>query len=131
MNREFDRFALKNFRGMQQPKMRQADLAKLVKRSRVSISDIERGALKPSFDLICDMADALHVEPSQLFKSNSSKLGDLPLPDDEKRLLAAFRQMSVTTKGIILSFLMNLSTSDLADISAVAKRVRAAVKPSH
>ncbi len=124
MKRPFNRFAMAQAR--KAAGMSQSQLAKLVHRNRVSISDIERGKFVPSYDLICDIAEKLGVQVSQLLKLQSDRLEDLPIPENEKRLLAAFRGMSQTTQGIVLGFLISLSATDSADFDEAARRIRAA-----
>ncbi|MBR4599641.1 MAG: helix-turn-helix transcriptional regulator [Treponema sp.] len=49
----------------------QAQLAELCDVSNGTIGNIECGKTKPSFDLIIDIALAMHIQPADLFKAES------------------------------------------------------------
>ena len=50
----------------------QAQLAELCDVSNGTIGNIECGTTKPSFDLIIDIASAMHIQPADLFKLESA-----------------------------------------------------------
>ena len=49
----------------------QAQLAELCDVSNGTIGNIECGTTKPSFDLIIDIAKAMHIQPADLFKAET------------------------------------------------------------
>lgn len=126
MARTFDRFRLIEARKTK--KLRQADLARMVQRNRVTISNIERGTLKPGFELTKSIADALGTEVAALWKDEPSAVEELSLPDDERKLLTAYRSMPVSVRGIILTLVVNLCAEDFTSASGLAGRVRHALR---
>jgi DNA-binding XRE family transcriptional regulator len=110
MAKEFDRY--KWIEARKDANLRQEDIARMAKRNRVTICNIERGDLKPSYELVAILAGIVKMQPDELYKEANVSFADLPLPDDEKRLIASYRNMSPLTRNAILTLINNLSADD-------------------
>ncbi|MBR4463236.1 MAG: helix-turn-helix transcriptional regulator [Treponema sp.] len=65
------RYNIKHYRDLQ--KITQADLAEKCACSPGTIGGIESGRTKPSFDMMVTIAEALNVNPADLFITDASK----------------------------------------------------------
>jgi transcriptional regulator with XRE-family HTH domain len=68
------RYNIKHYRELQ--KITQADLAEKCACSPGTIGGIESGRAKPSFDMMVTIADALKINPADLFITDASKSKD-------------------------------------------------------
>ena len=68
------RYNIKHYRELQ--KITQADLAEKCACSPGTIGGIEAGRTKPSFDMMVTIADALQINPADLFITDASKSKD-------------------------------------------------------
>ncbi len=65
------RYNIKHYRDLR--KITQADLAEKCACSPGTIGGIESGRTKPSFDMMVSIADALDINPADLFITDASK----------------------------------------------------------
>jgi len=93
--------------------MIQADLARAVGVNRVTVSDIERGKLRPSADLVGRIATALDVSPDDLrvpeVPTSNPEGNAADESTDEARLLEVYRSLPPVLRAKLVGFALGLA----------------------
>ena len=92
--------------------MDQAELARLVSRNRVTISDIERGKLQPGYELADSIARVLGLEVESLYETPSeasSPAGSVNLTIEEIQVIDAMRRSDPVVRAKIWAFAQGLA----------------------
>ena len=115
--------------------MDQAELARLVSRNRVTISDVERGKLQPGKELAKGIAAVLGVEPRSLYETPSQGLwgGQVRLTLQELQVIDAMRRLGQGAPGDIQrakiwAFAQGLAASGSAEGAASAAELAEAME---
>ena len=102
--------------------MDQAELARRVSRNRVTISDIERGKLKPSRKLAESIARVLGLEPASLYAATPEipPAGGMSLSVEEIEVVDAMRRVDEVQRAKIWGFARGLAAGGGAEGAAAA-----------
>ncbi len=111
MQRVFDGEALARARKAIGINLRQADLAGLVLRNRVTISDIERGRLIPGEELAQALANAVGVDVDSLYRSAPDPGSPYAeLPGDIRLVAEAMEAMDPVARAKVLVYAHDMAT---------------------
>ena len=88
--------------------MDQADLARIVSRNRVTISDIERGKLQPGRELAAAIARALNLETEALYESPAERPPALALTTEELHVIYTMRGLGEVQRAKIVAYTQGL-----------------------
>lgn len=84
----------------------QRALADELEVSHALIARYERGTRKPSFDMLCAIANYFHVSLNDLLAdSEEAVTPEFHLPDDERRLLRAYYEAGETGRRLAIEIL--------------------------
>ncbi|MCD6364240.1 MAG: helix-turn-helix domain-containing protein [Planctomycetes bacterium] len=129
MNRIFNGKAMAEAR--RRADMDQADLARRVSRNRVTISDIERGKLKPSSELAESVAAELGVPIESLYSPSAhtpSMTGQVSLTIDELQVIEAMRRLGEVQRAKIWAFAQGLAAGGGPDGARSAAELAEAIE---
>ena len=111
--------------------MNQADLAAVVRRNRVSISDIERGEFQPSRALAEQIALSLGVELESLYVPAAGRPGSATAPPsltiEELQVIDAMRRCGEVERGKIWAFAQGMAAGGGAEGAAAAAELEEAI----
>ena len=110
--------------------MNQDELALRVGRNRVTISDIERGVLRPSEELARTVADVLGLEPETLWKPppEPQAAGTTSLTMEEVQVINAMRGVGRVERAKIWAFAMGLQAGGSDAGANAASEIAAAIE---
>jgi len=108
--------------------MDQAELARIVSRNRVTISDIERGKLRPGRELASAIAAALSLELDALYDSPAANKLAIALTGEELQVIYTMRRLGEVQRAKILAYAQGLAAGASPEGVAAAAELTEAIE---